>query len=307
MSKSKKLINRFLKGRSSEEEENSLELFEGIQLSKNQDKVFVSDMEKKRMEEDIFIGVTAFIAKKVTLKWKKIAAAVVIFLGLGIGYLNIESEVVYTEITNDSIDAKIIELEDGSCIVLNFGSSVKYADNFNDKDRQVELSGEAFFNVKRNEDKPLIVTTGELKTEVLGTSFNIKETDLIVNVTVSTGLVKVYDEHNVIRVKPNQEAIFLPKSNDLSKRNVKSELITSWYKEEVELNGVTMEELGELLQKRYQTKLTFTDFNLADKQLTIIIKDSDNIDTLIERINFINEVELIKSKNKNVIEVHCIK
>jgi ferric-dicitrate binding protein FerR (iron transport regulator) len=65
-------------------------------------------------------------------------------------------------------------LEDGSEVQLNPNSTISYPEHFGQKTRTVYLKGEAFFSIKRNPAKPFVVHTGELVTEVLGTSFTIK-------------------------------------------------------------------------------------------------------------------------------------
>ena len=84
-----------------------------------------------------------------------------------------------------------ITLPDGSKVKLNSNSSISYPREFF-KDRKVKLSGEAFFNVVRDEISPFIVTTDNFLTEVLGTSFNINAYEHNnAKVSVATGKVKV--------------------------------------------------------------------------------------------------------------------
>jgi ferric-dicitrate binding protein FerR (iron transport regulator) len=59
-------------------------------------------------------------------------------------------------------------------VQLNPNSTISYPEHFGQKTRTVYLKGEAFFNIKRNPAKPFVVHTGDLVTEVLGTSFTIK-------------------------------------------------------------------------------------------------------------------------------------
>jgi ferric-dicitrate binding protein FerR (iron transport regulator) len=296
------LLNKFLKGKSTREEENILEEFEKRQLNKNERTIFSSNSEKQHIEEKIFANIAASTFNKSKRGWLQIAASVAIIVGLGLAYYQLNVEVKTFEVCNVTSGVKTIYLSDGSEIVLNSGSSIKYTEDFNDEDRQVELVGEAFFDVERNEDKPFIITTGKLKTRVLGTSFNINSTNSAVYVTVSSGLVQVYDEYNIIRIKPNQEAIYYTKTNDLSKRNVKSELITAWFAESVELTNVSMSEFSELMHKRYGVELLFSDANLANKHLTITIEKSDSVKSIINRINEIKELKL-ETLNDDTIEV----
>lgn len=110
-----------------------------------------------------------------TQSFLKLAAAVAFILvltGLGVLYLNkpqlvqIASNVLQT--------TKVAMLPDGTSVYLAYGSTITYPKNFKGKTRQVELQGEAFFDVAKNPQKPFIITTSRAMVKVLGTSFNLK-------------------------------------------------------------------------------------------------------------------------------------
>ena len=88
---------------------------------------------------------------------------------------------------------RFINLPDGSSVILNENSRVELSKNFGSNGlREVYLYGEAYFDVTHDLKKPFIVYTGKVKTTVLGTAFNIKESSLsqTVTVTVTRGKVK---------------------------------------------------------------------------------------------------------------------
>jgi transmembrane sensor len=97
---------------------------------------------------------------------------------------------------NNSNTSQLIRLEDGSGIVLKPGSYITYPKHFDKQKREVQLTGEAFFEVSRNPDRPFFVYAGKSVTKVLGTSFNIRafESDDDITVLVKTGKVAVYYE-----------------------------------------------------------------------------------------------------------------
>ena len=101
---------------------------------------------------------------------------------------------VNIEVENTSSKEQKITLEDGSLVILKPNSRMSYPKHFGQKTRNVLLTGEAFFNVKKDHNKPFIVHTGDLVTEVLGTSFTIKsdENANVIEVSVQTGRVSVY-------------------------------------------------------------------------------------------------------------------
>ncbi|WP_077923421.1 FecR family protein [Spirosoma sp. 209] len=121
------------------------------------------------------------------------------------------------DVKNTSAKPQTITLEDGSLVVLKPNSSVSYPEHFGNKTRSILLRGEAFFAVKRNLTKPFLVHTGDLVTEVLGTSFTIKSYDdaPAIEVLVRTGRVSVYEaernaprRRNGVILTPNQKVTF---------------------------------------------------------------------------------------------------
>lgn len=88
---------------------------------------------------------------------------------------------------------KLVVLPDGSTVILQKGSQLQYYASFNAQQRDVSLSGEAFFEVTKDAQKPFVVFTKDLVTKVLGTSFTIKAFDDApeVQVLVRTGKVAV--------------------------------------------------------------------------------------------------------------------
>ena len=106
------------------------------------------------------------------------------------------------EVTLYAKDTQAIELNDGTVVHVNKGSTLKYPKHFSDTDRTVRLSGIAFFDVARNEHIPFIIETEEAKIKVLGTSFNVNSKGKGVQVEVKTGKVqlsqKTTTEHVVL-------------------------------------------------------------------------------------------------------------
>ncbi len=121
------------------------------------------------------------------------------------------------EVKNTSDSDSEVKMEDGTVVRLKKNSSISYPKHFGKESRNVYLKGEAFFKVKRNPNAPFIVHTGDLVTEVLGTSFNVKSYDnsKAIEVSVTSGRVSVYemtekasDKKNGVILTPNQKVVF---------------------------------------------------------------------------------------------------
>jgi transmembrane sensor len=122
-------------------------------------------------------------------------------------------------VKNNELKSKKIVLQDGSTVLLEPGSEVRYDQDFRNK-REVFLSGEAFFEVTKDAAHPFVVYTDEVTTKVLGTSFRIiaNKSGKEVVVAVKTGKVSVFTKSNAdkfqstnsreITLTPNQQAIY---------------------------------------------------------------------------------------------------
>src|SRR5690606_36092602 len=116
---------------------------------------------------------------------------------------------------------------------LNAESRLLYPSRFRGGRREVTLVGEAYFEVAHQADKPFIIHSGKLITQVLGTSFNIKayENDPDIKVAVLTGKVGVRNltgNQKAVFLTPNQEAVYNKAINSIGKQKVDASLSVSW-------------------------------------------------------------------------------
>lgn len=100
-------------------------------------------------------------------------------------------------------------LPDGSKVWLNAASSIKYPTAFSGKERKVEITGEAYFEVAHDANKPFIVGRGDVSVQVLGTHFNVNtyEDEDAVRVTLLEGSVRVSANSNSLTILPGSQAV----------------------------------------------------------------------------------------------------
>ncbi len=138
---------------------------------------------------------------------KAIAVAAVFLLTLTVVFLSIDQksppEIAWKELKADKNE--IIALADGSTIYLRKGSVLNYPDNFGSKERRVNLTGEAFFEIRHDDSKPFVVITSEAVIKDLGTAFLVRDVDSIQEVLVTEGKVHFSSRKDLLK-----EAILLP-------------------------------------------------------------------------------------------------
>jgi len=108
-------------------------------------------------------------------------------------------------------------LPDGSVITLNKYSGISYPAGFKGSVRNVQLSGEAFFNVKHDQSKPFVIKVNDLLVTVLGTSFNIKNSGNKTEVIVESGVVGVTKQGRSIMLYPGEKVTALETDTALKK------------------------------------------------------------------------------------------
>lgn len=185
-----------------------------------------------------------------------------------------------------------ITLPDGSTVVLQANSKLDYPPNFDGHAREVNLSGEAYFNITHNETAPFIIHTGKLKTTVLGTAFNIRayagQPDVVVSVT--HGRVRVEDEKKVLgELTPDQQMTYTLAREESAQQTVKAEkLVTDWTKQDMVFQRVAFSSVAETLQKRFGVKIQFTN---PAVQHCLVRSSFDGTETLERVLNGLSKVQ----------------
>jgi transmembrane sensor len=141
-----------------------------------------------------------------------------------------EEEVAYNSLSTPRSGQYQLILPDGSHIWLNNASRIRYPVAFRGKDRMVELSGEAYFEIAKNPAQPFQVKVGGMIVDVLGTSFNIMAyaDEGGINTTLLTGSVRVQQGSASVQLRPDEQAQVSTAGDMKVLRNVPAEDIVSW-------------------------------------------------------------------------------
>ncbi len=246
------------------------------------------------------------------INWKQWTAAASIFLILGFGvWWKIKSKSsstpIYTELVSKTTQplkevinitkAEITTiLPDGSQVILKPNSRLSYEESFEGQNREIYLAGEAFFEVKKNANKPFMVYANGLVTKVLGTSFTIKafEKDKEVVVNVKSGKVSVYSQKTFrgqdpeikgVVLTPNQQVIFSKEDERLTRNLVEKPviLLTSQELQQFSFNDSAIEQIFSALKKAYGVEIIYDKEVMANCQLTTSLTNEN----LFEKLDII--------------------
>ena len=203
-----------------------------------------------------------------------------------------------------------LNLEDGTKILLNSDSKIKYPVKFiKGKKRQVELLyGEAFFDVSSSKNyngSEFIVSTKTQKINVLGTKFNVKSYggDDVITTTLVEGKVKVENGENQILLFPNQQSKVDSNSAIIDVSDVDVAQQISWIKGLFSFNDTSLEDIMHTLSRWYDLEFIFKSANQKKFIFSGILERTKSIEDIlfiIEKTSSSNEINF-EINNKTII------
>jgi transmembrane sensor len=221
-------------------------------------------------------------------------------------------EPIYNTITIPFGKTFKVTLSDASIVHLNAGSTLKYPEQFvSGNTRNVYLTGEAFFEVSKDEKHPFIVHSGQVDVEVLGTKFNLSSyiDDITTHCELVEGSVRMSESTNYKNntiLAPNQKSAWNNDTKKFEIENIDVKLYTAWVYGELMFQNEPFEHVIKKLERSYGVKIKNNNPLLAKQNFTgtIKIKESSvesildlfKLDTPFEYEINKNSIEIIKPK-----------
>jgi transmembrane sensor len=228
----------------------------------------------------------------------RIAVAACLFLTIGIAsYFYITSNTTIS--AGDRVLIKT--LPDNSVITLNKNSTLSYKKSFNEKERLVRLSGEAFFNVAPNKQKPFEIKVGNVIVTVVGTSFNIKADEEGTEVIVETGIVTVQIKNKSTKMLPHQKIFIGKGSEELVVEPNQDELYNYYRTNEFICNNTPLSQLVDALNKNYNVHIKILNPEAGKLRLTTRFS-KENLDDILKIISGTLDVKIEHKKNEIFIK-----
>jgi transmembrane sensor len=236
-------------------------------------------------------------------KWYAAAAVAIILVGAFalIKFLSGGNEMMTLSAKNDVV---IDTLQDGSVISLNKGAELEYPDEFDNDERRVVLHGEAFFEIVPDTEKPFIIALdNQAEVKVLGTSFNIQETDSTTTVFVKTGKVEFKSGQNSVILLPGEKGILNLSTNEIKKASPKEIKFneTYWLDQKLNFDDQTLGEIISILESVFETNIELENKDASNCRLTTNF-ERETLEHILEVISASFEMELIKTKNGFILK-----
>lgn len=224
---------------------------------------------------------------------RNIAAAILLMLMVSVGSiytynkLDRTGEQLFNETTVPWGSQTKITLPDGSVAVLNSGSILKYPLSYGKKERNVYLVGEGYFEVAKDTERIFQVYTEDMKIEVTGTVFNIRSypEDQYAEVSLIDGGVNVSASEKLIRLKPDEKAIFNRTTGQLYSQNVESYKSALWTTGWLSFVNSSFTDIMKDIERKYNVKI-HVESNKAEQEF---FSGSINLEMSLQEVfNFID-------------------
>ena len=247
--------------------------------------------------------------KRFTIARNLLKIAAILIIGLIISTViiyNRSKRPVYSDVVENiktPYGAKTsFKLSDGSDVWLNSASSLSYRKQFG-KIREVELSGQAFFNVIKD-GKPFVVKTRYGNIEVSGTSFDVKAfNDDNFETTLVEGIVKIRNtKDQVITLNPGQQSIINP-DNKFEIKRVKTDLYTSWKDGKLIFINEPFQKVARQLERWYNLKIEIQCEKLKNLGYTGKI-EMETFSEVLDLINVTTHIKYKFDKNSRILKIY---
>ena len=247
---------------------------------------------KERKEE---LSISNF--QKIYHIFSKIAAILFIPLLVYVGWTLLgnplkldSSKTNYAEIYSPLGARTHFELSDGSSGWLNSGSTLRFPVEFSGEKREVQLTGEGYFNVFKNPKNPFVVKVRNIEVIALGTKFNVLgySEEKTIDVTLESGKVvinKVFNDGKISRVtemKPGQQVNAYVRCNKFKKAEVNTQTYTSWKQGLLIFRNEPMNRVITRLERWYNVDIVLDDDKIKEYRYRATFED----ETIEEVLSF---------------------
>lgn len=336
----KYLLLKYIKGEATSEEE--LKIVEWVSQSPHNKEYLISlnnlwlsqNIPSCQASEQEMVMVREITEKKKNRYWNRVlqgktilyaAAILVIFLGITnlflLNRLNMSSkarervllsqisqENIITVYTNKGVKSSVV-LPDSSQVWMNSDSKISYPANFTGSTREVMVSGEVYFEVKKDSSKPMIVSTNKnFQIEVLGTKFNLKaydnEEEAVAMLYSGEIRIKRYIKGNskpkVVLVEPMEKVIIASDNISTPTKPKDTNIYNSWKNGTLVFDNTPMNEVIKKIERWHGSKFVIRDSSILNHKITAKF-DSESAIQIMEMIRYTSPVDYSIIDNAIVI------
>ncbi|MDR0864141.1 MAG: DUF4974 domain-containing protein [Candidatus Symbiothrix sp.] len=197
----------------------------------------------------------------------------------------------FVTVTTGKGEHSRLTLPDSTQVWLNACSSLAYNTN-QTTDRQVKLSGEAYFEVTKDEHHPFVVSTPLLDIRVLGTKFNLRAfgEEKEVRTTLYEGSVAAHTPDQSIKLKPGEQLIY-KEDKTLSIVAISGKEDRDWKDGIFHFRQQTLQNITRTLERSFNVEITIADWNLSQEKFTCEFENGESLDDILKILKMTKKLD----------------
>lgn len=227
------------------------------------------------------------------LKYAAVILLLVSFSAVGWNYF--KPETYMTIALGDSEGVKKVTLDDGSVVWLRGNSELKIPQSFSAVNRTVSLQGEAFFDVAKNAQYPLYVSTNYVNIKVLGTAFNVKTDEKHQNVetVLARGKVALLDKqwNPILDMSPGEKVTYDNNKNEYATEVVDVNVCTAWRLNQFVFENVTLREIVNQLSVKFNVNINLESTKLAQRKFRCVINEDESLPDILKLLKYLAPIQ----------------
>lgn len=233
--------------------------------------------------------------------WRNVAAvAAVLLFVAGTNYIVMKDYLrtkVQTNIVTSAHDKGEYILPDGTQIWLNAGSVLRYYGDLKGRRRVVELSGEGFFKVRHDEDRPFILQMNDMNIEVLGTEFDVinYEEFATTEAILCSGSIRAYGGRlpTPVTLKPGDRLVFDRKSGRASRSVVSTQNYSQWMGGSLSFDDTPLGDILTNLERWYAVEIDAPDEWAQRVRMSFKLDRNENISEILKAMSLVVEMDYV--------------
>ena len=211
------------------------------------------------------------------------------------GWERLKPENYVTITVKEGENVKKVGLADGSMVWLKSGASLKIPESFATNNRKLSLQGEAFFDVAKNAESPLYVSTNYLNVKVLGTTFNVRIDDKIQSVEtgLAEGQVALLDKQgkDVLIMSPGEKVTYNHFSQEYATEFVDVNICMAWHLNQFVFENATLREIANRLSEKFDVNINLESSKLAQRKFRCVVNEDESLLSILEYLKFLAPIQ----------------
>lgn len=192
-------------------------------------------------------------------------------------------EILYNTISTPRGGQYHVVLPDGSRVWLNAASSLRFPTAFTGNDRKIEITGEAYFEIAKNKNKPFKVSVNDMNIEVLGTHFNVMAyaDEAATQTTLLEGAVKVYRDNAIAMLAPGTQAQMNKEGKIKVNKNIDIQEVVAWKNGMFHFTSLSLDNIMRQISRWYDVDVSYKG-EISKETFSGIVSRNSNVSQVLK-------------------------